>query len=363
MNKTLKINSALAFASVAALAFGTAFAQDPTVKTVTPYGFARFNAAWSDGIGGDAPNGTTSAAAKAEKGEYRFGVGATQSRLGFNFAGPSFEGGALLSGKIEGDFAPGTLRLRQGFANLSFPNVGLNILVGQTWDLFAPNDPNVVNFGSLNTEGDLAGNRKTQIRLTQKLGSSADIAVAAVSKKTNSDNSGDYPGVQARIGINAPVKFGVSGHYSTGNTASADEDHSLDLPATWGVAADLSAAVSIISLTGEFFYGQNLSAVAGLGKTHKEDGEDKGTNSLGGFGNIGIQATDKLSFNLGAGIEYAGDNPENELQTNGAGYANLQYKLAPSATVALEYFRQQSEYVGGAKGNFNRVETSLTYAF
>jgi hypothetical protein len=331
---------------------------------VTPYGFVRFNGVWSDGVSGSSnPNGVYEAG--VEKGSFErashFGFGVSQSTVGVNMRDSISEGKLILTGKFEGDFVHGyNLGLNQGFVNFSFPNIGLDILFGQTWALFVPHDPPTINHQNLVGTGNLAAERP-QIRLTQKL-SSLEVAVAARKDR-------DYPAVEGRIGTTTPIKIGTSAFWASEKIVGISSSYYYGEekePASWGIAADMFADIGILSISGEFFTGKNLSNYGGISNPYYQYIKF-GVKSIGGWGALGVKASDDLSFNAGAGAEritnssYWGSYPIPWF--NMAIFANANYKLSPTATLALEYYRHNSKYMGDLNGAYNRVETAITYGF
>ncbi|MDR0515924.1 MAG: hypothetical protein LBH25_02655 [Fibromonadaceae bacterium] len=214
-----------------------------------------------------------------------------------------------------------------------------------------------------------------QIRLTQKFGST-EIAVAA-------RKDIDYPAVEGRIGTITPIKIGASAFWASKEMAGASresgdsyniyEEDDDDEPA-WGIAADMFATIGIVSISGEFFMGKDLSNYGGI--PARNGYLYRNAKSMGGWGALGIKASDNLSFNAGAGVERI-TNPDHlyeyylseyyrwpeAIYFNRAIFANVNYKLSPTATLALEYFRHDSEYIPYEKGAYNRVETAVTYGF
>jgi len=297
---------------------------------INPYGFIRFNGVWND----------------FEKAD-RFDFSASQSTFGISARDSAPESWLILTGKLEGDFVDDYHPvLNHGFINFSFPNAGLNILVGKTWSLFVPYDPPTVNYNNLVGAGNLAKERP-QIRITQKFGS---IEIAAAARKDS-----DYPAVEGRISTATQIKIGTSAFYASEKTE----------PASWGIAADMFAPIGIVNISGEFFMGENLSNYGGISEPYYRNVKF-GVKSIGGWGALGFRASDNLSFNAGAGAEKIAEKAYWPLIVpwfNAAIFANINYKLTKAATLALEYYRQDTEYMDNTKDGYNRIETAITYEF
>jgi hypothetical protein len=126
------------------------------------------------------------------------------------------------------------------------------------------------------------------------------------------------------------------------------------------------APISIANISGEFFMGKNLSNYGGISEPYYR-GAKFGVKSIGGWGALSLRASDNLSFNAGAGAEKITEHAYWPLPSvpwlNTAIFANISYKLAKSATFALEYYRHDTEYMDDKKGGYNRIETALTYEF
>jgi hypothetical protein len=329
---------------------------------INPYGFIRFNGAWGYGV-----NGVNYAEVNDLKFKRAssFDFSANQSTFGIDISDSTSEGWLILTGKLEGDFLYNNLRLNHSFINLSFQNIGLNILFGKTRGLFVPYNPPTVNYYELVGAGNL-DEKRSQIRLTQKL-SSAEVAIAA----RNDVYHQSYSAVEGRINTTKPIKVGISAYYAAEQIAGRLNIHQKEeeKPASWGIAADLFAPIGNVNISGEFFRGQNLSNYGGIFRPYLNSGIEYGVKSIGGWGALGFKASDDLSFNAGAGTEQiteiGGEGVYYSFMPwfNRAIFANINYKLTKSLTFALEYCRLDTEYVDESKASFDRIEVVATYEF
>jgi hypothetical protein len=346
---------------IIAIMFTCVFAID-----INPYGFVRFNGVWSDGVRGSSePNGMSFARIPETyngivyERANRFDFSASQTTFGINSGDSAYNGNLVLTGKFEGDFIYG-YRLNHGLVDFSFPKIGFSILFGKTFSLFAPCEAPTINYRNLASIGNLSAKRP-QIRLTQKLGTT-EIAVAA-----RKDENGDYPAVEGRIGTMGKIKIGTSAFWATEKEAGISYLYSEDYePASWGIAADLFSSIGFINISGEFFMGQNLSSYGGISNSYYHNYVKYGIKSMGGWGALGLKASENLNFNAGLGLEtitrktYWEDAP----WFNRAVFANINYNITPAARIALEYFRHDTSYMNHYEdGSYNRVETSITYGF
>jgi hypothetical protein len=471
MVKIQKI-SKLAKLSIAALLLGTSIvtAEDVPVVNVggtkiSLYGFLQLNAVMEDGNNND-QNWTEIVPSRAEDGEGRFMFNVNQTRIGFNLAGPSKEGGAEVSGKFEADFGNsqdrnnngvGGFRIRQSYGQVKFNNIGLTLLMGQTSDLIAPLSAPTLNQGGLKSQGSL-GTRRPMIRLSEAIGP-VEVAVAA----TDDRGAGMpvMPGFQGSIKAKVPASWAgekqnveliLSGHYATEERAanydttyykddpdkttkiskydpslkmSKDSSHWVAPPTSWSGVVSLSLPViSMLSLSGEMFYGQNLKNYNngsinknGENITYKkvivQDGggtkeievidERLGLQSMGGWGAVNIKLPAGFAIAGGIGVEAMDDDrslsstekKDGKVKDNAGNvndkwvadtknpiknmviFGNLKYNFSETMFIGFEYANLTTEYADTKvnkdnkdgkplkvdSGNMNRFELVLNYAF
>jgi len=396
----------LAKLSVAALLAGASalWAEDiPVVNIggtkISLYGFLQANAVYEDGANGNV-NWSEKVPSKAEDGEGRFAFNVNQTRIGFNLSGPSGEA-AEVSGKFESDFANdnerrsngvNNLRIRQSYGQVKFKNLGLTILFGQTADLIGPLGAPTINQGGLKHQGSI-GTRRPQLRLTQAIGP-VEIAVAATDDRANQPV---LPGFQGSLKGKVPaawagekqnIELTLSGHYASEESAAdtkeakdAKKEKDWGTPSSWSGVASLSLPViSIINLSGELFYGQNLNRYSngsiGLSGTATGGKADEGIQSLGGWGAASIKLPAGFSIAGGLGVEAIDENREKKSTAetknpnqNLVIFTNLKYNVAETAFIGFEYAHLQTDYAKfstGEKvdsGKLNRFELAFNYAF
>ncbi len=403
-NKTAK----LAKLSVAALLAGVSFAAAQESPVVTPggtkvqiYGRLELGAAYEN----DLTDGLWSSKARNGSGDAqsRTSLSIARTRLGLNLVGPSKEGEPDLTGKFEADFsgnsgynnfagganaASGTnpnFRVRQSWGAVKFKDLGLSLLFGQTDDLFTPLDPPSVNASSFNGAGNL-GNRRPQIRITQVLGP-VEIAVAATHDRTYgykprtdalkedseilnvSDNDApSTPAAQGRVGVKLPASWagekaniavGIGGLFAKSEAANSYDTARFIRPEpTYGFGADVSLPViDIITLTGEFFWGQNLSRYGdgslgqsrAYGKVKGKDGSEKdlgGIKSIGGWGGVSVKLPANLSLTGSVGGESLDDDSRrnNQAESNLFISTGLGYNFTSAAKLVFEYVNLSTDY-------------------
>jgi hypothetical protein len=368
--------------SLTALSLGAslAIAQEPAKVSV--YGFAQLNAVWEDGVtNASAPNWSYYAPHNSKDGGSRTLINVNHSRLGVNFSGPKNEGEPTLSGKLETDFNANNarntngangFRIRHSFGQVKFDNIGLILLFGQTTDVISPRDPAILSEGTNNYSGNI-GTRRPQIRITKELGI-AEIAVAATDDR--GATSPEVPAVQGRVGAKVSgYEFGVSGHFAKEKNSEIDTIPYKKTPQSWSINADaLLPIIDILSISGEFFYGQNLNSYSSgsIGLTSSATKENDGVQSLGGWANVGVKLPANLVLNVGGGAESINnddDLKEGTRNSNLSIYSNLRYYFIKEvAFVGIEYWRINTDYTKNAAGeahhgSINRIELAFQYAF
>jgi len=377
--------------SLAVLLAGTsiAIAQEPAKVSV--YGFAQLNAIWEDGVtSASAPNWSYYAPKDNKDGGNRTLINVNHTRLGVNFSGPKGESGPELIGRFESDFnasnsrnnnGAGGFRIRHSFGQVKFNDLGLTLLFGQTGDVISPRDPSILSEGSNNYSGNI-GTRRPQIRITQAFGP-AEIAVAALDDRGAS--APKAPAIQGRLGAKFSagwagegqnLELGVSGHFAKEKSTDTTKNQPyVKVPSSYSVNADLLLPiVSILSLSGEFFYGQDLNSYSsgsiGLNPSNTKDND--GVKSIGGWANLGIKLPANLAFNGGLGVESISNDDDLKSGTRSSNlsiFTNLRYFFIKEAFVGIEYWRINTDYTkaaDGAKtpsGAINRVELAFNYAF
>jgi hypothetical protein len=365
---------------------------------ISLYGFLQLNAIYDDGENGG-KNWSNFALENAEDGEGRFLFNVNQTRIGFNLAGPQKESGAEITGRFESDFARstdrnahGNFRIRQAFGQVKFNDIGLSLLLGQTSDVIAPLTAPSLNQGALQGQGSL-GTRRPMIRLVQVLGPT-EITVAATDNREDSLVSPVFPGFQGSLKAKVPASWAgekqnveliLSGHYASAEAAAKNKTEVDDKkdddweapPSSWSGVVSLSLPIiDVINLSGEVFYGQNLSQynVGSIGQVWKAvpDVAGKGLQSIGGWGALNIKLPADFALTGGLGIEALDEDrePLKGRNKNTVIFGNLKYNVAETAFIGVEYANVSTDYVDntGAEretgsGTINRVELVFNYAF
>jgi hypothetical protein len=309
-----------------------------------------------------------------------------QTRLGISTQVPDLDG-MTAGGRVEMDFygsggAENTPnpRLYKGYIELSWPT--FQILAGQDWDTFSALYPTTINFGYLGAAGNLQY-RRPQIRLTRFFplpGSSRILLAAAAARSISGEmdgfgkNDGDDAGVptwQGRLAWEsvpvggAPFLVGVSGHFGK-------QEVDWDLPGSdsrytsWSANAELSVPLgSRISFKGELFMGADLDAYyggvfQGINRTTR-----RAIRARGGWGELTLVPFSGTAIHVGAGVDRPreGDLNPGDRRQNFSAFANLYHDITTYLTVAFEYSRWRTDYVGAPKATDNRYHAALLMNF
>jgi hypothetical protein len=375
------------------------------------------------------------------------GLAVNRTRLGLNLEGPSKEGEPSIKGRFEADFSGNTeynnfgggasvsgsgstnssgaysysltsvgqgFRIRQSWGSVNFKDMGLTLLFGQTDDLISPLDPPAVNPSSFNGAGNI-GNRRPQIRVTEALGP-IELAVAATQDRLYDDNNASSsPAMQGRLGLKLPATWageksnmavGIAGLFAKNEKSNAnDDERDPRLPSTYTIAADLSLPLmDILTLTGEFFTGQNLRRYGdgslSLSDTRVIDNVDKdgkkkaaedikssdttGVLSTGWWAGLALKLPANLSIGAAIGMENLSDDVVKVFEKTKSGdtrtgnmfiAGNLAYNFTSAAKLTFEYSNLATDYVksikdddGKPKGDktdasLNRYELNFRYDF
>ena len=306
------------------------------------------NANWLDNpnlVAGPFPDGQTGSMSASLR----------QTRIGFLSDGPtlgSFRTNAVVAmdffGGIPG-FQTGQVmglpRLLVAYARIESERTAVQ--VGQDHMILAPRDPSstaAFAFPLMFRSGNLYL-RVPQVRVEQKL-TSVLHATAGIVAPVAGDLVGDpylfvppalsgersrRPGLQGRVAYVAGdpessrlVDIGVSGHRGWERRGTA-------LARSWAAALDVSARRDVIGVAGEFFAGDNMDAFGGA------TGLD--ARSRGGWGELQIYPSERLSFAAGAGVDDIRDARRSTLarQRQRSAFGNITFSITPELQTSFEY--------------------------
>lgn len=321
----------------------------------------------------------------------------SQSIVGLEFFGPGTFLGGKIRGNIQVDFYPFTAaygtkpvedaasgvltpRLRTGSITIDWGS--RSIMFGQEKPLIAPRDPvSLAQVGLPPLSG--AGNLwewQPQVRLEQIFrispGNSVTAQAALFStQETNTPVPAAFattleptrPGWEGRVeyahrrGDESLFEFAPGFHYSVSHAAGysvASRIFSLD---------GLFRPFPLAELTGAFFAGQNVAGLGGLGPGFRVtgDGDLYAVNSRGGWLQLALFPTRRLSFHLFGGTQA---NRRSDLngyypQSNVAFAGNVYYRLAPNVYLAFEAAQARTAWTNEKTHLRNHYDLALAYMF
>ncbi len=312
----------------------------------------------------------------------------SQSVLGLQFQGPRVFGGGQVNGSLFMDFFGGTtanslnhlVRLRVASIEVDWKNT--SFMAGQDKPIIAPREPNsLAQVGVSPATG--AGNLwlwQPQVRMEQRFlfgdqaGLRARLGVYQTSEPSSAARLGSYassvstarPSLEGRFefwrqfGRGARIEIAPGFH--TSSTHVADTSIPSDLfTLDWMIQP-----ISKLQLTGMFFQGKNAAGVGGLrqGFTIFDD-QPVAIGAAGGWAQLSILATQRLSFNIYGGQESdrGVDLLTGDIHRNLVYAGNLIYKLGPNVLLGLEASQLRTNYYLSQRLLNNHYDLALAYQF
>jgi hypothetical protein len=314
------------------------------------------------------------------------GASLRQTVIGLKFNGPDLPGGGKASGSVYMDFFAGSgapfnnlFHLRIATIDLAWKNT--TISVGQDKPLISPREPSSlaqVGLSPLTGAGNL-WDWQPQLRIEQRFhfGETTGLRAQGAIYETSESYPGTLPAVyagtleRARPGYQGRFEFfhqhgtrrieiAPGFHLSTTHVAGSSVDSriaSLD----W-----LVRPLPLIEFTGEFFHGQNVSPLGARGGFNILPNDAViPVHSNGGWGQIALFPTQRLSFHIYAGEQRdrASDLAPGSIDRNFVYAGNLMYKLAPNVLAAFEASQARTQYLGSVLRLNNHYDLALAYLF
>ena len=325
------------------------------------------------------------------------GATLSQSMLGLEFFGPEAFLDAKIHGNLQMDFYPytaayGTIpqedtadfvlspRLRTGGITLDWGS--RRITLGQDKPLISPRDPDSLAQVGVPALAD-AGNLwewRPQVRLEQKFNLSSANSVTAQAalystRETNTTVPAEFASTQAatRPGWEARVQFAhrrgddpfleiaPGFHFSVSHAAGYSVDSRI-------ISMDgLFRPLHVMEFTGSFFTGANTAGLGGLGPGYSvtDDGDLYAVHSRGGWLQMALFPTQRLSFHLFGGTQ---ENRRSNLngyypQANISMAGNIYYRLAPNVILAFEAAQSRTTWTNESTHLRNHYDLALAYMF
>jgi hypothetical protein len=354
-------------------------------------GMALFNAFLNSNTIADLEYPTLAAPGGSQSGGATF----RQTIIGLEYHGPETVWNGKVRGNLFMDFFGGSGRTLDQLMRLRTATIGVDwssrsVEVGLEKPLISPRDPNsLAQVGVSPLAG--AGNLWLwipQVRVEQKLRLSGQTALRAqvAAVQTNEVlSSQTAPGSGYAPGGNQPYyedrRPGLEGRLEF----SHGEDRRVEIAPGFHRSvthvAETSVPSNVFSLdwyarplapvefTGAFFTGQN---VANLGTGGYRQGftilgphDVIPVHSRGGWAQLTLHATQRLSFNLFSGDQ---DDRNSDLLTGGVGRnlmygANFFYRLAPNVLLSFETSQVRTDYVRANRLLNNHYGLALAYLF
>ncbi|MGH9347933.1 MAG: hypothetical protein ACRD26_11795 [Vicinamibacterales bacterium] len=308
-----------------------------------------------------------------------FSMALRQTRIGFTADGPAL-GAVRTSGVVAFDFFGGIPGFQTGqvmglprilVAFARFEGERTAAQVGQDHVLLAPRDPTSLSgfaFPLLFRSGNLylrAPHARVEYSVAPFLRAAAAVAAPIGGDLTGEDyrfvppplggERSRRPAAEARIELGSAdaeatrrAALGLSGHYGW-------ERRPGTLAGSWAGALDFGARLGALGVAGELFVGDNIDAFGGaLGLDAR---------SAGGWAEVQVLPTPRLSLHAGAGVDDIGDLPLVARRRNRSAYGNVIFSLTPEVQASFEYRWLATLPPGAAERRNHHLDWVLAYKF
>jgi hypothetical protein len=310
-----------------------------------------------------------------------------QTLLGLQFQGPRLPGDGRVSGSLMMDFWGGTsdpalswLRLRTADVSFDWQNRSVSFRLDKP--LISPYQPDsLAEVGIPPLAG--AGNLwlwLPQIRYEEKMhinGSNGFTGQLAVlqTKETYAVLPPSYastleparPALEGRLSFWHRVddtrrfEIGSGFHFSTTHVAGGS------VPSRIGSLDWLIVPATHFRLSGTFFGGQNVASLGGLGNGFTIVGDQNVVpmSSLGGWAQVAVPITSRLTWNVYAGLEddYAAKVYSSYTGRNLAYASNVMYHLGSNVIVSLEAMQMRPQNFSGSTQLQHHYDLAVGYLF
>jgi hypothetical protein len=310
-----------------------------------------------------------------------------QTVLGLKYDGPSIAGGGKIGGSLYMDFFSGntglgqTLRLRVASLDVAWKTTTVSLAFDKP--LIAPRDPDSlaqVGLSPLTAAGNL-WLWQPQVRLEQRfaLGTQAGVRAQLGMYQTSEGGTGLLTGEYADS--LAPARPGYEGRFefwrALGETRRIEIAPGFHLSHTRVAGQSVPSRifsmdwlirpVSRVDITGAFFNGENVGVIGGLrqGVVILNDRSAEGVRALGGWAQVKLRLTSRLSLNSFGGQE---DDSNSHLSRGAIGKnqtygANLIYRLSTNVLTGFEASQVRTTYIGSATRINQHYDLAIGYLF
>jgi len=318
--------------------------------------------------------------AAASPGRAAGGATVRQSIIGLRYHGPQTLWGGKISGSLMMDFWDGntegaTTPFRIRTADFTVDWASRSVSLGLMKPLISPHNPNSMAYIGI-TPLTSAGNLwrwQPQVRFEQRAGWFKGQAAVM---QTNEDSTGAptnllssrrRPSLELRAAAAKSFAGDRSFEIGVGTHMSESRVGSQSLPSRIVSADWLVTPLSKLTLTGTFFNGENVHHLGSLRQSFRIAAKGFATtvHSTGGWAQISVAATSRITFNGFAGIHDDRDSDLNRGQNgrNRNAGANVMYRMAPNVVLTFEGLQIRSNYVGTVNRRMNRYDLSIAYLF
>lgn len=318
--------------------------------------------------------------AAASPGRAAGGATVRQSIIGLRYHGPQTLWGGKISGSLMMDFWDGntegaTTPFRIRTADFTVDWASRSVSLGLMKPLISPHNPNSMAYIGI-TPLTSAGNLwrwQPQVRFEQRAGWFKGQAAVM---QTNEDSTGApanllssrrRPSLELRAAAAKSFAGDRSFEIGVGTHMSESRVGSQSLPSRIVSADWLVTPLSKLTLTGTFFNGENVHHLGSLRQSFRiaANGFATTVHSTGGWAQISVAATSRITFNGFAGIHDDRDSDLNRGQNgrNRNAGANVMYRMAPNVVLTFEGLQIRSNYVRTVNRRMNRYDLSIAYLF
>jgi len=312
------------------------------------------------------------------------GASIYQTMLGLEYSGPQTFLGGSVHGSVYMDFAGGSgtptdygFRLRTGEIEIDWTD--RSIMAGVEPPIFAPREPSSlaqVEYPPLSGAGNLWA-WTPQVRFEQKIRFSDETGIQAQIGAVATDEIQPYqqsyispeparPGIEGRFNFYHGAEDGRRLELAPGFHTSTTHIDGYSVPSNLFSLDWLARPVSKLEFTGAFFSGQNLAPVGGLeGYTLQPYGPGIAVHARGGWSQLTIPITPRLSFHFFSGIENdrTADLAPDTIGRNWVYGANFFYRLAPNVLLGPEVSQARTLYIDSSVRLNNHYDLALAYLF
>lgn len=320
-------------------------------------------------------------------GPNRDGATVRQTLLGLDFEGPRLPGDGRINGFLTMDFYGGTsdpeyTRLMLRRAGISLDWKDRSFFVGQDKPLISPYKPDSlaeVGIPPLAGAGNLwlwlpQARYEERFHLGSNTGFTGQLSLmqteesyAGVPATLASTLEQARPALEGRfafwhkMGETKKIEFAPGFHVSTthvGGTSVGSHIGSFD----W-----LVVPASHLRFSGTVFTGQNVASLGALGNGFAiaPSGSVRPVNSSGGWVQLAVPVTSRLTFNLFSGLEndHSPFLTANEIVHNWTYASNFMYHLGPNVVFSLEALQMRTRSFADVRGLQNHYDLALGYLF